>query len=86
MQHLIKPHYTTPHTTRQPHQTALHHQIALHLIKPHYSTPQYVAVNTHTHTHTHTGVQKAVDNVKQLAAAIKGMDPTDQEAIDAKVK
>ena len=31
------------------------------------------------------GVQKAVDNVKQLAAAIKGMDPTDQEAIDAKL-
>ena len=32
-----------------------------------------------------TGVLKAVKNVEQLAAAIKGMDPTDQEAIDKKV-
>jgi len=31
------------------------------------------------------GVLKAVKNVEQLAAAIKGMDPTDQEAIDKKV-
>ena len=28
---------------------------------------------------------KAVKNVEQLAEAIKGMDPTDQEAIDKKV-
>jgi len=32
------------------------------------------------------GVLKAVQNVEQLAAAIKGMDPTDQEAIDKKVR
>jgi len=31
------------------------------------------------------GVLKAVANVEQLAAAIKGMDPTDQEAIDKKL-
>ena len=33
----------------------------------------------------YTGVLKAVKNVELLAAAIKGMDPTDQEAIDKKV-
>merc|ERR1719478_2013758 len=31
------------------------------------------------------GVEKAVANVKQLAEAIKGMDPTDQEGIDKKM-